>query len=162
LNLPKLWGLALLIIVEHNRIAQSTPTDLQMAGSIAGRAAAFDVGVTIDLGTGLYVPVVTDVAARSLDDIADSLTNFSMGALRRRLSEQDPGGAVTAISPAIEEGIVLVQPAIPPGLLAIVSLAAPQERASPDGRGGLSLPLTIDIGLRYHHRFVSSRESAAS
>jgi TPP-dependent pyruvate/acetoin dehydrogenase alpha subunit len=43
LNLAKLWGLPLLVVVEHNGIAQSTPTELQMAGTVAGRARAFGV-----------------------------------------------------------------------------------------------------------------------
>ncbi|WP_219461801.1 thiamine pyrophosphate-dependent dehydrogenase E1 component subunit alpha [Nonomuraea rhizosphaerae] len=44
LNLAQLWRLPLLVVVEHNGIAQSTPTELQMAGSVAGRAAAFGIG----------------------------------------------------------------------------------------------------------------------
>jgi TPP-dependent pyruvate/acetoin dehydrogenase alpha subunit len=43
LNLAALWRLPLLVVVEHNGIAQSTPTGLQMAGTIAGRAAAFGI-----------------------------------------------------------------------------------------------------------------------
>jgi TPP-dependent pyruvate/acetoin dehydrogenase alpha subunit len=44
LNLAALWRLPLLVVVENNGIAQSTPTSLQLAGSIAGRAAAFGIG----------------------------------------------------------------------------------------------------------------------
>jgi acetoin:2,6-dichlorophenolindophenol oxidoreductase subunit alpha len=43
LNMARLWQLPLLVIVEHNGIAQSTPTWQQMAGTVAGRAAAFEV-----------------------------------------------------------------------------------------------------------------------
>jgi pyruvate dehydrogenase E1 component alpha subunit len=43
LNIAQLWRLPLLVIVEHNGIAQSTPTALQMAGTIAGRAHAFGI-----------------------------------------------------------------------------------------------------------------------
>jgi len=43
LNIAALWELPLLVVVEHNGIAQSTLTRLQMAGSIAGRASAFGV-----------------------------------------------------------------------------------------------------------------------
>jgi TPP-dependent pyruvate/acetoin dehydrogenase alpha subunit len=43
LNMARLWSVPLLVVVEHNGIAQSTPTDRQMAGTIGGRAAAFDV-----------------------------------------------------------------------------------------------------------------------
>lgn len=43
LNLAQLWRVPLLVVVEHNGIAQSTPTGQQLAGTIAGRAAAFGI-----------------------------------------------------------------------------------------------------------------------
>jgi pyruvate dehydrogenase E1 component alpha subunit len=43
LNLAALWSLPLLLVVENNGIAQSTPTTAAMAGTIAGRAAAFGI-----------------------------------------------------------------------------------------------------------------------
>jgi pyruvate dehydrogenase E1 component alpha subunit len=41
LNMAQLWRLPLLVVVEHNGIAQSTPTAAEMAGTVGGRAAAF-------------------------------------------------------------------------------------------------------------------------
>ncbi|EGX58209.1 dehydrogenase, E1 component, alpha and beta subunit [Streptomyces zinciresistens K42] len=43
LNMAALWRVPVLVVVEHNGIAQSTPTSLQMAGSVADRAAAFGI-----------------------------------------------------------------------------------------------------------------------
>jgi TPP-dependent pyruvate/acetoin dehydrogenase alpha subunit len=43
LNMAALWGLPLVLVVENNGIAQTTPTALGMAGSIGGRAAAFGI-----------------------------------------------------------------------------------------------------------------------
>lgn len=43
LNLAALRRLPLLVVVENNGIAQSTPTAAAMAGTIAGRAAAFGI-----------------------------------------------------------------------------------------------------------------------
>lgn len=43
LNIAALWRLPLLLVVEHNGIAQTTPSALHMAGSIADRAAAFGI-----------------------------------------------------------------------------------------------------------------------
>jgi TPP-dependent pyruvate/acetoin dehydrogenase alpha subunit len=43
LNMAALWRLPLLVLVENNGIAQSTPTHRAMSGSVAGRAAAFGV-----------------------------------------------------------------------------------------------------------------------
>lgn len=45
-NMARLWALPLLIVVENNRIAQTTPTSLAMAGSISDRLRAFDIAVT--------------------------------------------------------------------------------------------------------------------
>lgn len=43
LNVAKLRGAPLLIVVENNRIAQTTPTDMTTAGSIEKRFEAFDI-----------------------------------------------------------------------------------------------------------------------
>jgi TPP-dependent pyruvate/acetoin dehydrogenase alpha subunit len=43
LNIASLWQLPLLVVVEHNRYAQSTPAELQIAGDVEARAAAFGV-----------------------------------------------------------------------------------------------------------------------
>lgn len=43
LNLAALWRLPLLVVVEHNGIAQTTPTAHQLAGSIGARAAGFGI-----------------------------------------------------------------------------------------------------------------------
>jgi pyruvate dehydrogenase E1 component alpha subunit len=41
--MASLWRLPLLVVVENNGIAQSTPTAAEMAGTIAARAAAFGI-----------------------------------------------------------------------------------------------------------------------
>ena len=46
LNIASLWDLPVLIVVEHNHWAQSTPTDTTTAGTIEGRARAFGIEVS--------------------------------------------------------------------------------------------------------------------
>jgi len=43
LNLASLWSVPLLIVVENNRYAQTTPIEHNLAGSIIDRAKAFDI-----------------------------------------------------------------------------------------------------------------------
>jgi TPP-dependent pyruvate/acetoin dehydrogenase alpha subunit len=50
LNMASLWKIPLLIVLENNRIAQSTPIELAVAGSIAQRFTAFGIP-TIELDT---------------------------------------------------------------------------------------------------------------
>lgn len=46
LNLASLWTLPVLFVVENNHYAQSTPVELELAGSITARAEAFGVEAT--------------------------------------------------------------------------------------------------------------------
>jgi pyruvate dehydrogenase E1 component alpha subunit len=41
LNMARLWSAPLVVVAENNHIAQTTPADRNMGGTIAGRAAAF-------------------------------------------------------------------------------------------------------------------------
>jgi TPP-dependent pyruvate/acetoin dehydrogenase alpha subunit len=43
MNLASLWRVPLLIVVENNQYAQTTPIDANLAGSITKRAEAFDI-----------------------------------------------------------------------------------------------------------------------
>ena len=43
LNMASLWSVPLLVVVENNRYAQSTPVELNLAGSILQRVQAFDI-----------------------------------------------------------------------------------------------------------------------
>jgi TPP-dependent pyruvate/acetoin dehydrogenase alpha subunit len=45
LNLASLWSAPVLYVVENNHIAQTTPLELALAGSLAGRFQAFDIPV---------------------------------------------------------------------------------------------------------------------
>jgi len=56
LNIASLWGAPLLIVVENNHIAQTTPTSLALAGTVAGRFSAFNIPV-LELDTSDVVEI---------------------------------------------------------------------------------------------------------
>ena len=75
-NIASLWQLPLLVVVENNHIAQTTPSDLAIAGSLKKRFEAFDIPV-VELDTSdvleiageasqLYAEVHENSAPRAL------------------------------------------------------------------------------------------------
>jgi 2-oxoglutarate dehydrogenase E2 component (dihydrolipoamide succinyltransferase) len=118
------------------------------------------VGVTIDVGRGLVVPVVDGTAATSLKAIAETLARFRQTALRGRFTEADLSAGNIGISlPAGE--VILAQPLIMPRQACMLSLGTIQvvPHLEPDGR--LAARQVIYLGLAYDHRLINGREAAA-
>ncbi|MFE9655513.1 thiamine pyrophosphate-dependent dehydrogenase E1 component subunit alpha [Micromonospora sp. NPDC006431] len=67
LNMAQLWQVPLLVVVEHNRIAQSTPTTEQLAGTIGGRVAGF--GITFSESDSLDLNEVRAAAAPHIERV---------------------------------------------------------------------------------------------
>ncbi|MHC3454430.1 thiamine pyrophosphate-dependent dehydrogenase E1 component subunit alpha [Streptomyces prasinus] len=79
LNMAALWRVPVLVVVEHNGIAQSTPTGLQMAGSIADRTAAF--GIDFVEIAGHHIPEIrerlTPVVRRVREEHRPAVVQFT-------------------------------------------------------------------------------------
>ena len=69
-NIASLWGLPLLVVLEHNGYAQSTPSHLQIAGDVEARAAAF--GIATERVATTDVAVVHEAAAGAIARIRES------------------------------------------------------------------------------------------
>lgn len=67
INMAALWSIPILYVLENNRIAQTTPLELAVAGEIAARFTAFDIQ-TIELDTSDVLEILP-VAERLITDI---------------------------------------------------------------------------------------------
>jgi TPP-dependent pyruvate/acetoin dehydrogenase alpha subunit len=67
LNLAALWRLPLLIVVENNHYAQSTPVAHHLAGDIDGRFHAFGIGLTRIESTDVLA--IDDAARREVETV---------------------------------------------------------------------------------------------
>lgn len=123
---------------------------------LAGEAR---VGVTIDVGHGLSIPVLAGPDLTSPVTIARAMTAFRGKALRRRFVAADLAGATIAISlPAGD--VVVAQPLIPPGLSCMLALGATQGVPDLDAEGRLIRRQVAYLGLSYDHRLINGRDAA--
>ncbi|NUW29830.1 2-oxo acid dehydrogenase subunit E2 [Nonomuraea sp. SMC257] len=106
------------------------------------------VGVTIDLGTGLYVPVVR--GRPGLPEIAETMTAYRKQAQHGTFKEADLRGANIAVTLHHDPDIVLAVPIIAPGHACALALASPQ----PEGDRTVAT-----IGLAYDHRLNNGRDA---
>jgi TPP-dependent pyruvate/acetoin dehydrogenase alpha subunit len=70
LNIASLWRLPVLFVVENNHYAQSTPVELELAGSVAARGAAF--GIETDELDTTDVEEIHDTSGRALARIRET------------------------------------------------------------------------------------------
>ncbi|WP_433083550.1 2-oxo acid dehydrogenase subunit E2 [Dactylosporangium sp. CA-052675] len=108
------------------------------------RAARVDIGVTVDVGQGLHVPVIRDVPALSLAGIAERLMALRTTALRGAFRPADLADPAILLALHTDPDVTAAVPLVLPGTTCAVSLTA-----RVDGHVGL--------GLAYDHRVLNGR-----
>jgi TPP-dependent pyruvate/acetoin dehydrogenase alpha subunit len=89
LNMASLWKLPVFFVVENNHYAQSTPVELELAGSIPARAAAF--GIETDELDTTDVEEVHEAAGRAVARIRDTGEPFFLVIDTYRFSPHSKG-----------------------------------------------------------------------
>jgi 2-oxoglutarate dehydrogenase E2 component (dihydrolipoamide succinyltransferase) len=118
------------------------------------------IGVTIDMGTGLFVPVVRGADRLGLREIAEALADFRMKALRDEFREDELQGGDITLSLNLLPGTLLSVPIVLPPQLAIVSIGAEDEELALDGEKVITRS-TLHVGVSYDHRVLSGNEVGA-
>jgi len=125
----------------------------------AARPDAIDVGVTLDAGHGLFVPVVRDAGRRPLEEIARILLEFRLKALRDEFVEADLEGGQISISLNMDEDVVCAVPLVLPGQTCMLSLGGLLDEARPLEGGGVATRRCVHLGVAYDHRVVSGSDA---
>ena len=140
----------------HPRCFAAVREDLSL--ELAERA---DIGVTIDVGTGLYVPVIRDAAHLGVPEISARLMDLRIRAMRRTLREEDLAGGRITLALHMDPGIVLAQPVVTPGQSCTLALCAPQHEVGLAADGTVIAYRYLHLGLAYDHRILNGRDAVA-
>lgn len=147
------------IMVRCIALARDRHPVLYAPGDHSGPGGRTDVGVTVDVGSGLFIPVVESADSKSLDEIAEVLMGFRKKAIRRRFSTSDLDGAGDIVlSLGHEPGVVVSQTIVFPGHIGMVSLGGTFEELFME-QGAVRIRRYVDIGLTYDHRYVNGRDA---
>lgn len=117
-------------------------------------AGAAHVGVTMDVGKGLSIPVVREAAGKSLGEIADQLMDFRIKALRDAFREEDLLGGTISLSVNNDRDVLFALPIILPSEVCMLSLGSLQEEPAVMD-GALRVRTSVSLGLAYDHRVIN-------
>ncbi|MET8908889.1 2-oxo acid dehydrogenase subunit E2 [Micromonospora sp. NPDC004551] len=124
-------------------------------------AAHPSVGLTVDVGTGLFLPVIRDAAKLDLGDLADAVVELRMKALRNRLREDDMAGMNFLVALNNTPGVSYAQPIIPPGVTCALSVPDVHREVMLGAGGEVRERMVADLGLAYDHRLVNGAQAGA-
>ncbi|MER6005635.1 2-oxo acid dehydrogenase subunit E2 [Nonomuraea angiospora] len=123
-------------------------------------STAPNVGVTVDVGNGLYVPVLRDADRLSVKEIAERLTAYRTKAAQAAFREDDLAGGNIVVTLHTDTAVLLAVPIVFPGQTCALSLCAPQHEFALDTAGNVVKRTTVTLGLAFDHRLVNGREAA--
>lgn len=117
-------------------------------------ATQVNVGVTIDVGTGLYIPVIKSEDLHSIESAADVMLEYKFKALRNSFTEADLTDGNITISLNTSTDVVGVVPMIIPGQIGMISVGGVmKELVLQDG--AVAEKSYVNLGLAYDHRVVN-------
>jgi 2-oxoglutarate dehydrogenase E2 component (dihydrolipoamide succinyltransferase) len=116
-------------------------------------------GITLDLGRGLYIPVLGRADTKSLAEISDILTDFRISALRGSFRESELTGGNITISLSNDPDILLATPIIFPGQACMLCLCSTQEELYQADSGEIVIRRYVHLGITYDHRIVNGRDA---
>lgn len=156
-------GIADLLVWILGRLPQEFPfffgtlhNDLRFEGSGRG-----NVGVTFDLGGGLFIPVVKSAGARSLAEIAKQMMSYRLRAARNSFKTDDLSDGDISLSINADADVVCVMPVILPSQTCMVSLSAVLTEVILTADGPPRNRRYVHLGLAYDHRVINGFEANA-
>ncbi|MEE1784664.1 2-oxo acid dehydrogenase subunit E2 [Streptomyces sp. SP17BM10] len=154
-GLPELVVKAMARLREQFPLCYATGWD----GGTVRLAETARIGVTIDAGAGLFVPVVGKAEVQSVAEIADTLLEFRTKAAAEGFAEADLADANIMLSLHTDPGVVTAGPIVFPGQSAVVCLAATHTELVLDEDGEVTPSKVALVSMVYDHRVLNGRDA---
>lgn len=154
-GLPELLVAAVATLHKQFPLFFAKPVD----DATAALSAACHVGVTIDVGKGLYVPVVHDADQRSVAEIATVMTAFRSSAMRGSFKEHELSGGAIGVTLHHDPDVTLAIPFIFPGQTCALALTGARTEVVPAPSGKFGTRTVTHVGLAYDHRFINGHDA---
>jgi 2-oxoglutarate dehydrogenase E2 component (dihydrolipoamide succinyltransferase) len=157
---PRFRGLTELLVQAIARQATDFPAFFCASeGGTRRLGADPHVGVTIDVGRGLRLPVIRRPDRKTLAEIGDELMRLRLQAARGSLTAQQSAGATIMLSVNADPDTLFALPIIFPGLTCALSWGAAITEAVLEPDGGIAARPTAALAIAYDHRVVNGRDA---
>ncbi len=130
------------------------------AGDGLRELPTIDVGMAVEGPKGLVAPVLRDLGALMLDEIATAADALIARARAGRLAREDLDGGAIAISNVGMFGVTGLLPIINPGQSSILGVGANQPVFRPDASGQPVLRQVLSLALSCDHRVIDGALAA--
>lgn len=117
-----------------------------------------NIGITLDIGKGLFIPVIKKSNKLNIKDITKQLTLFKLKALRNSFKNEDLQNSNFTVSLNMEKDTVFVKPIIFPGETAMISVNAIYKEVVLKN-GTVEEEEYLNLGLAYDHRIINGFEA---
>jgi pyruvate dehydrogenase E2 component (dihydrolipoamide acetyltransferase) len=120
----------------------------------------FNIGIAVDVPSGLLVPVLRNCDQKSIAEIAREVVQISEKARTKGLSVAEMSGGCFTLSSLGHIGGTGFTPIINAPEVAILGICRTQERFLPDAEGRPTLTQLLPLSLSYDHRVINGADAA--
>jgi 2-oxoglutarate dehydrogenase E2 component (dihydrolipoamide succinyltransferase) len=114
-----------------------------------------NIGITLDVGEGLFIPVIKKARSKSLPELAAAMDTFREKAWSDSFTADDLTDGHISISLNRTTDVVCVVPIVLPGQTCMLSLTASSEELRLDEAGKPVMRPYVNLGVVYDHRYIN-------
>lgn len=114
-----------------------------------------NIGITLDMGKGLFIANLKDVGGTTLDQLTDGIKGMRRKAMDDSFQGDDLAGAHMSVSLNVAPDVVVSVPMIPPGQSAMLSIAGVLDELYLAEGNQVKTRRYTNLGLAYDHRVIN-------